>query len=738
MPRALLILTFLILIPISLFSETLQPDTLDLFHRTEALIYSMDQRSEGSDEEQAVFSFIEDYLISKDISFEKQSLDDVEDRHSFSQNLIVRIPGIIEDEFIIAAAVDSYEESGKTAMNPALALSFINEWSERKPALSLTFIFTSGDTISRGFLGSHNFLNNYSFSNPAALLYLNLSDNKMLPEIFGSMEYLNTPEWFMEENREALQQAGLEYRIDSTALLINRAGLDTKQLAFSEFLNEDIPSISLLSSSLEGTDIDANPGQYFQYLHNMLTQLAGGIPETWENHYIYVGLRRDVLFHISEIQVLLFFMIAVSFSMLFPLFQERRISLNFKKFRKQLWTIPVIIFLCFLFFMLTTLMLEELLLFLEYKFIWELYPLYFFLLKGSGAIFLSILFINVMRGLPFPRNPHFYSYIAFIISLINLVIVLFISISFTPIMLLSLISVFLFVSFRNKSLKRLFMILSILPQFLVLIFLFSRDYTGVYEFFILSRVRGNWLLTFLTLPFICQLSSLSFYHHHYDKSRQEAKTALMTFTLGLSTAFLIYYSAQLNPYDKGYLQIVQLEDVMNLDRNIRELSLSSTDDMGSGFIIHNDKVIPLEDGGENLRIQGDVIESSLETIWESNEFLDRRLIDLTIESLLEPEEIILELKSDAPLVLYDCPFPYEIQPDLRSGRIYIGLNPPMPLNIPLVFSKNSKPDLLITALKGNSTYDLVLDKEDIDIKKRTIIKKTIRFDEFIRDKTESQ
>lgn len=735
MPKGLSILSLLILIPISLFSETIQPDSLKLLTHTEQLIDSMEDRSEGSDDEQAVFTYIEDFLISNNISYEKQALNDVEDRHSFSQNLIVRIPGIIEDEFIIAAAVDSYDGNGKTAVNPALALSFINEWKDTKPPLSLTVLFTSADTVSRGFLGSLNFLNNYKFKNPAVLLYLDLSDIKKLPEIFGSMAYLNTPGWFIETNRKALHQSGLEYRIDSTALLINRAGLDTKNLAFNEFLKEDIPSISLLSSTLDGPDIDVNPTLYIQYLNNMTNRLGEGISENWDNHYIYIGFKRNVLLYISEIQVLLFFIVLISLSLLFPLFQERRISLNFKKFRKQIWTIPVIIFLCFIFFMLTTLMLEELLLFLDYSFIWELYPLYFFILKGSAAIFLSFLFINVMRGLPFPRNPHFYSYLAFIISLINLVIVMFISISFTPIMLISLISVFLFVSIRNKSFKRLFMIVSILPQFLVLIFLFSRDYTGVYEYFILSRVRGNWLLTFLTLPFICQISSLSFYHHHYDKSRQEAKTALMTFLLALSTAFLIYFSPQLNPYDKGYLQTVQLEDLMNLDRNVRELSLSSTDNIGSGLIIHNDSVIPLSGERKNLRIQGDILESSLDIQWESDQFLDRRLLDLKIDSLLNPDEIIIELKSEEALVLYDCPFPYEIQPDLKYGRIYIGLNPPMPLSLGLVFSKNSKPDLVITALKGNSSYDLVLDNKDMDIKKRTVITKTIRFNEFM-NKTE--
>ncbi|MDC7232339.1 MAG: hypothetical protein PQJ58_03850 [Spirochaetales bacterium] len=730
MPKASLVLSLFFLFTTSLFSEILQTETIPLFHNSYELMHSMGAGREGSDEEGLIRDYIEDFLTAQGISYERQVLDDVEGVHSFSMNLIARVPGLIPDELIIAVPLDSDESQSHRALNPALALSFLNEWKNRTPPLSLVFLFTSGDNISREFLGSRNFLINYNFRHPAALIYLDMDNKAKLPELYGSMPFLNSPGWYMEDNRKALKDAALEYRIDSTALLINRAGLNTKSHGFQEFLQEDIPSAVLYSSSFDGPDISVNPSPYLQYLFNIVTSLGEGVQENWDNHYIYLGYGKEILFYINEQIVLLFFLTAVSLSLLFPLFQERKISLNFKRFRKQIWMAPVIIYLCFLFYMVTTLMLEELMIFLNYDFIQEYYPLYFFTLKVSGAILLSTLFINLMRGLPFPRNPHFYSYLAFIISLVNLMITLFISISFTPIMLLSLMFVFFFVSFRNKSLKILFSVLSVVPQITVLIFLYSRDYSTVYNFFIFSRIRGNWMLTFFTLPLICQISSLSFYHHHYDRSRQEARTAVMTFFIALVTAFMIYYSTQLDPHRRGYRQIVQLSDTLYLDRGVRELSLNSIDSIGSGQIIHNDAVIPLEDSGKSLRIQGDITRSYLEISWESREFLDRRLIDLTIESEIDPDEIRLMLESEDPLILYDCPYPYEIQPDLRSARIFIGINPPLPLNIPIVLSGNSAPDLLITAYKNDSIYDLVLDNKDMDIKKRTVIRKTIRFDDI--------
>lgn len=729
MQKALPVLYFLLLFCGSVFSAPLRDDSVPVFQDSYGFISSLEGRTEGSAAEAEVFDYIKAFLKERDIFFEEQPLEDIEDHHSFSKNLIVRIPGHRDDELILAAGVDSQSDSDDSAVNPALALSFINEWADNVPPLSLKVLFTSGDNPDRDFLGSQNFLNNYRFASPAALIYLGLTDINSIPAVIGSAAGINAPGWYMQKNRMALDQAGLEYRIDGTALLINRAGLETERLPTGSFLSEDIPSVYLSSSPLDGPDISVNPSIWLNYLHNIMESHKDGIPDFWDNHYVYIGYDRSIITYIPEKTILVIYIVIISLSLLFPIFQERRIILNFKKFRKSLWTVPVIIYLCFLFFMLTTLLMEELLLFLNYSFIWQYYPIYFFILKALTAIFLSSVFINLMRGLPFPRNPHFYSYIAFSGSLLNLIIVSVINISFSPAMLISLVLVFLFVTIRNKNIKQILMYASILPQFLFLIFLFRRDYSSVYHYFILSRVRGNWIMTFFALPFICQLSSLSFYHHHYDRSRQEAKTALFSLALALVTLSMTYFSGQLDPYSRGYRQVLEMEDLIDLNRGIREISLDSSDPIGNGRIIYGDRSIPLADTGRSLNIRGEMVDSSLDISWETRTFLDRRLIGLKIDSPLKPEELSIEITSDIPLVLYDCPYPYEIRPDLKSGRIFIGLNPPMPLEIPLVFSGDSEPELKITAFRNDSDYSIELE-EDLDIIKRTRIIRTIGFDEF--------
>jgi hypothetical protein len=548
-----------------------------------------------------------------------------------------------------------------------------------------------------------------------------------MPEIYGSTPGKNAPGWLMEDIKNSLVHAGLEYCIDSTALLINRAGLTTKELPISKFLEEDIPAAALISSNKSGPDIENVSAQYMDFLHNLVNRYSQGYPDNWESNYLYIGFNQSHTFYFSEINLIYLYLLLISLALILPLFQQRSIYLNYRRFRHQLWTVPVMIYLSFMFFMISTLLIEEMMSLRSQTGIYLQYPFYFFLLKAITVLFLSSLFLNMLRGLPFPKNPHFYSYFAFVISFINLIAVSLFNITFTPIMLISLIFVFLFVISRRKTNKKTFMILSILPQFLVLVFLFSRDYTTVYDFSILSRIKGNWVLTFMTIPLICMISSLGFYHHHYDRSRQELKTALLTFFLALTTAIMVYFSFQLEPYSTRFRQQVILTDKMNMDTQIREVLLSSTDSIGSGLLRFNERTIPFDNVENEMRIQGEIDGLPLQVTVETDEFLDRRIIDLTITTEMDPEQIQLEIHSDSALVLYDCPFPYDIQPDLKSIEIHIGLNPPVPLNIPLIFSKDSSPDIHITAQKGESSYRLDLDQEQIEVKSVTIIEKTIPF-----------
>ncbi len=706
----------------------LKDDSIEVYEESYGFINSYPVREEGSPDEAEVLEFIERFALDRGFYAEYQTLDGREDMHSFSSNLLVRVAGAKDETLILAVPVDSYNKDEDRAVNPSVALAFLNEWKDRIPPLSLIFLFTSADIESREFLGSLSFISKATLPERTALLYLLMNNNATLPEIRGSTISRTSPGWYIETIRKDLENAGIYSTLDASGFLVNRAGLAVDSLPLGQYLREDIPSAALVSSGIDGPSLTGQSDQWLRFLHSLCASISQNSRRDWESNYVYWAWNKRVLFYLSERIVLFISLVIFSLALIIMLIQQRKIHLNFKKFRKHLWAIPVIVYLIFTFYMISTLFLEELLIMLQVQDIWQYYSIYFLLLKIANALFFSSLFINLLRGLPFPRTPHFYSYMAFAAGLINIVIISFLNISFTPVLMINQLFIFLFIFSRYKGVRRLAITLSMVPPLLLLSYLFNRDYPEVFRFFLLSRIKGNWFLSLFSLPVICMIMAQHSYHHHYERSRQEMKTAMVTLLEGILVLSMVIFSFQLAPYGHRDHQIVTLRDTQNLDTGTRELAISSEREMGDAVLRYRDREISIPPGVRNFSIQGEAEEDLFSVQWTVREFLDRRSVDLTINTKDDADEILLEARSDERLVLYESLYPYELSPDQKKARIFIGINPPSPLGISLIFSGESRPELNISILRDGSSYELHPEREGIEIKSRTIIRKSLRFD----------
>ena len=706
----------------------MEADSEEVFRESHEFISSYSLREEGSYNEAEVLHYIERFASDRDFATEYQALDGKEDMHSFSSNLLVRVPGESNETLIIAVPVDSYDEDNKLAVNPALALAFLNEWRNKKAPVSLLFLFTSADIERRAFLGSVSFLSHAAIPEDAALLYLLMKDDKSLPEIKGSTAFRTSPGWYIETIREDLEESGIRCALDASGFLVNRAGLSVDSLPLGKYLSEDIPAAALISSGIEGPELPGQVAQWLRFLHTLCHSFEKDYQRDWESNYVYWAWNKRVFLYLSEKTVLTISLAILSLALILMLIQQRKIHLNFKRFRKYLWSIPVIIYLIFIFYMISTLFLEELLILLQIPDIWQYHSMYFLLLKILNSLLFSSLFINLLRGLPFPRMPHFYAYIAFAAGLINIVIISYLNISFSPVLMVNQLFIFLFIASRRFGIKRLAIIFSMVPQLLLLSYLFNKDYPAVFRFFLLSRIRGNWFLTLFSLPVICMILAQHSYHHHYERSRQEMKTAVITLLEGLLVLSMIIFSFQLSPFGNGDHQIVRLKDSLNLDTGIRDLEIASDREIGNAILRNMNNDIPVPPGLRAFSIQGEAEEDLLSIQWETKEFLDRRSIDLNILTKDHADEVVLVASSDERLVLYDSLYPYELSPDQKKVRIFIGINPPSPLGVSLIFSGDSRPDLYISILKDSSSYSLISVRDGVEVESRTIISKTLAFD----------
>lgn len=704
-------------------------DSEKLFQEVYRYITARFPREEGSKAQEEVFNFVKDFAVKRGLSPVEEDLNVLVNKHSFSKNLMITIPGQSYEEFILAVPMDSVQGHGNPGINPALALLLMDYYSIHPPPLTVIFLFTAADWFHRDFPGTAAFLAAHSFSAPAVVLYLLMDEEDSLPEIYGSVPGQNTPGWFAERIRKIFIQSGMTITLDGSALLINRAGLKTKHLPLQDYLDEGIPAACLVSSGIPGSPALQKSSKWLTTFDTLIFSLKKGIPREWAKNYLYLGKGKMPLVYISERGILIICLFLFSLILIIILLQQRLIRLNIKRFRRQLWVVPLIGYLIFTLFMISTLLLEELAALKGRNNLVTESPLYFFSLKILIVLFLSSIFINGLRGLPFPVNPHFYSYLAFVTGLLNIIFVSIYSISLSPILLTSQIFIFFFARAGTKKGKQLFRILTALPQFLIFLYLFNRNYITVYGFLLTSRLWGNLFLTFLVLPLIAMSVSLKLYHHHYGKNHKEVGNALEHLFLAAAVVIMFALPFQKEESRKKGIQTILLQDKQNLDTGIREISLYSQEDIGSALLKKAEKHISITAAGREFKITEEADEAPLTLKWTCQRFLDRQSLNIVLDSPFEQKEILVEISSKEPITLYDSLFPHEMEPDQKRGRIFIGLNPPLPLHIPLVFSEESRPDIKITALRNTSDYSLETEGEKEVSRKSTIVK-TLQYREW--------
>ena len=733
MKKGHILFILLFLLPLSVFSaQNPSPEILQYVMDSQKHFQSLFPFDEGSSGEKRLEEYITEQVQSLNLDYSFSSLDKMDIDHSFSSNLIVSIPGQIRDLFILVVPINS--SSGDSAWNISLALGMIRYWKVHTPPLSVTLLFTGADSRPNHPLGSMNFLEDFSFDSPSIVLYYSIDSLIRKVEIKGCIAGYSAPGWYMERILKAADESGIPQFLDIPAILIDKTHINTGAYhPVSYFLSEDIPAVSLsgYGEKTEYGDERSLIKDHLVFINLFLESLSEGIPDEWEKNYIFTHFPDSTYRFISEKKIITVFLIFFAFSIIIPLFQDRRVYLNFRKFRHQIWTIPVQVYLTFLFFLLSTLIIEEI---LVYRNLTELvvhYPFLFFLLKMSVILMLTRFVLNMMRGLPFPKSPHFYSYMAFSFALINVLLGTFLNIGLSLFFLWILVFTILFVMARGKTRKNIFLYCSLLPVAFFLVFIFQKPYPALYNFLLLSRVRGNIILTVFTMPFTSMITSLSFYHHHYEKSRHEVRAAVSTILWILVTVFLTYKIMILQPYTEELPQEVMMRDIQNLDNGIREISIHSNARIGDGQLILFNNVLNLEDVDKELKIRGEIEKDLLKITSSSDVFLDRRAVRLDISAVLPPERVQVQVTSKEPIVFYDCEFPYEILPGEKIANIFIGINPPNPLSIPMIFSKKSKPDFSIILQYEESPYTLKLEKEPVKIESSMILRKDVSYQSII-------
>ncbi len=681
--------------------------------------------SEGDKKEQQLFSYLQKHFEGSGLNFQIDDLNNIETAHSFSKNLVVSIPGKREDTLIFILPVTA----NHGYHNLALFMELLSYFETEPPSVSLKVLFTGSDTSDREPLGSMNFLESYNFQNNTAVVYFKPDLSVEMILIKGDAKGNNAPGWLMKGFAASAFQSSVSYEFNVNSMLLNKAGLQQESHPISFFMEEGIPALAVESREDSTNLINISPMYYpyFSLLISFINNFTDGIPVNWENNYLIFSLPDGNYYYLGEITILTILLFLFSLSIIIPVFQERRIYLNYKKFRFQLWTIPVIMFLTFQFSMLSSLVIEEILVYRNFPELPSQYPIAFFLFKSSLILFFSRFLLNLLKGIPFPKNPHFYSYMAFLFAFINFVLSTLINILFSPFALWILLMVIFMIASRRKGYKLLFFYSSLLPLLILALSVYQSHSSNLYNFLLTSRVRGNFVITMISLPVTSMITSLSFYHHHYEKSRREIRSAIGIVGWAVAALVFSYHILHLEPYNQETPQKVVMNDLQFLDSGIREIRIQSKSSIGSGRLVLFEETIPINNAGTEFKILGEIEKNLLVVSSETDTFLDRRVVKIKLSAFKGPEKISFKVHSEEPIVFYDCQFPYEIAPDELSAEVFIGQNPPNPLTVSMIFSKSSKPSFMIDLFYSDTPYSLILDKKNLSIETKMQLRKEISF-----------
>ncbi len=652
---------------------------------------ALDSRADGTEGERAAFEYIAGHLDDLNIFYDRQSLNNGERGHSFSENIIAEIPGTNPGRYILAAPVDS------GAFSTAFLLEMAGKLTINPPRNTIILAFLGaedGDTRFHPY-GSRRASEQLNQEEKIFAVYL---DSDEVPESWNIRiggDGRIAPFWMTKTVAEVLSSEFIPYRLRGTDIQVARLGLQGDIGPLSAWLETEIPAILF-----EGSGVAADDERYRQIGRlikalSTIDYMLDEIPENRESTYIFLrplsGMSPRI---ISELPYISVFLTVTALLMFIILLQSRDVRLNLRRFARYWWTWPLLFIIVFLFLFLSTLIIEETILLSDFPDIWSHAPGTFIFFKLTLAAALSLNFILITRGLPLPRNPHFYSYAAITTSGLASLIFMALDITLAATSLWTIINLLMLTATRKERRKGFFLILSIIPYIIGLVVIIREPYSKIISSMLLTRISGNLVITLLLLPVILTITSLNYWRLHYHRTRHSVLTPAATLTLSLSAVITLFWIVSLNPFNAENPQPVELIDYIDLKNGDRRLEMVSPAPIGDAEFTLDGNVYPLENIGRQAEVRMPFNRIPLVIESKSRSFLGRRTISGTISGEKDPKRLVISLQSASPFTLHDSNFPFEMSSSGTAAEVFIGDNPPFPIT--LRFTVNNDADLTLS------------------------------------------
>ncbi|WP_455383160.1 hypothetical protein [Salinispira pacifica] len=740
MKKAILSLLILIVTASVLFSRSFAESGPAQARELQNRIESFYPRLEGSSGGLATIRFVESSLKEAGISYSTRSFSGFEASHSFSRVISVTIAGERPDTLIIAVPLNHslYADRGDAgAAGIAAGIVLARALSEERPPLTVRILFLGADipllsdqqplpgTGMRSYpLGSRLFLQNYFPESPVALLYLDIGSAGGSLAIRPGGGSLLAPAWLVRGAVEAAQEAGMDFTLSDNRILSFRLGRSEYWSPITPYLVQGIPALLLSTSEQDGraqllpdvaapneaavaetsdsASIELWYRKLFALVDRFLSDHRSGLSTDWDHHYLIINAGGTVLFY-GERATLAILMVVIGLTLAYGVARRRRLIRYARTVVRNFWNLPLLAGVVFLFLLASTLLVGGFLSLRDFPSLWEHYPILFFAWKIALSLFLSTLAFRLLRRLPVSRNGSFYSAAALFFLFLDVVISALINLSFVTYFLFAFVVCFLFTVTRIRWLKLLLLLASPLLLLKAAWDALTAPELQLVHDMLLSPVRGNLLLAFVTLPFLLMVIRMDFLVRHPVRGRTSFATLLAMAATGASTVVLALFLLTEHPFDSQSPQPVTVIQHVDADSGKETLTLTSPAPLGNLSFLYGDRDIALSNAGRSRTLSIGEGGHLLEVSRSVHAFLGREQTTLTVRPgaglsrSMQLYRVAVALESPEPLVMYDSGFPFSYSDANRRVDLHIGVNPPSPLRVDYTLPAGKSPEAVVTA-----------------------------------------
>ncbi|MBN2444869.1 MAG: hypothetical protein JXJ04_26175 [Spirochaetales bacterium] len=652
-------------------------------------------RYEGSQEEKQVLAYIEKKITGKQLSYTKTNFNTSDSYHSFSENIKVTLQGVKQDAIIFLIPINHPPDATKETdgiINVALGLSLINHYSQKKPPVTLQFVFLGAEFGKEPLypLGTSLFLEDFFPEHPVMLLYLSFKNFPRRIIVGGAGQGKITPYWYTIRCSEALKEANVPFLLSGNKNQIFRLGLAQEKTPIEPFLKAGFPAISLSGSSSEFSTNEKKDWifSFGSFIDILIDKSKNEIPEYWDQHYLFFQVY-DFYLIIKENMLLIIFIIVVGIAILFALIYQMQIRSNMRLLAKYFWVIPLIFIVTLILLIISTFAIQLILQLRKDFTLWEAYPFLFLMIKLSIAFLLFVFCLKLIHFIPIPMTRTFYSSLTIALLILDTFLISLINISFVYYYLWAFFFILLAFLFKNRIIRLILILPS--PYWIIKLildfFIFIPEPVFCHTV-LFSQIKGNIVISLLILPFICVIVNIFLFFFPARHKRSRVRYNVIALSLFVVNALLIIWTFFIPHFSENRFQNVTARNIIDYERLTHFIEIESSSPLGEISIMDEESVFTFNTTSRKYIIPKKNIPDLLSIKTTQIPFLNRNNVTINIQSIGTPYKVYFQVRADKDFTLYDSNFPFKKTQKGMGYEIQIGIYPPSPLEVQLTLTKD--------------------------------------------------